>query len=119
MFPVRILFIKSILHIGLNFFQFFRNAYNVDCLAPYGGPIEAGVTYGGMPKPLPGKTPYQDLSEFDSIYLFISFAFKGANPEYILATGLAVTFMVTNKQNKDELGPAMEWEKKYKQLLLS
>lgn len=37
----------------------------------------------------------------------------GANPEYILATGLAVTFMVTNKQNKADLVEAMEWEKKW------
>lgn len=66
-----------------------RNAYNIDCLAPYGGPIEAGVTYGGMPKPV-----------------------KGANPEYTMATGLAVTFMVTNKMDKNDLVAAMAWEKK-------
>lgn len=66
-----------------------RNAYNIDCLAPYGGPIEAGVVYGGMPKPA-----------------------QGANPEYTMANGLAVTFMVTNKVDKSQLVDAMEWELK-------
>lgn len=40
------------------------------------------------------------------------FQSPGANPEYTMATGLAVTFMVTNREDKSQLVEAMEWEKK-------
>lgn len=32
-----------------------QNAYSLQCLAKYGGPIEPGIAVGGMPKPEQGK----------------------------------------------------------------
>lgn len=67
-----------------------QNAYSLQCLALYGGPIEPGIALGGMPKPNPGESY-----------------------DYKLATGLALTFMVQNKADKSLLGPAMKWEKRF------
>jgi hypothetical protein len=60
---------------------FDRNTYDYSCLAPYGGPVEPGVALGG---------------------------FEGS--DYSQATGLSISFMVSNHHNKTELLPAMEWE---------
>ena len=59
-----------------------RGAYNLDCLAPYGGPIEPGLAYGGA-----------SLSDYTD------------------AIGVGLTFLVENKLNEEELEPALEWEK--------
>nr|XP_040228141.2 NPC intracellular cholesterol transporter 1 homolog 1b [Anopheles coluzzii] len=67
-----------------------RNAYLPSCFGTYGGPIEPGVAVGGFPQPAPG-----------------------ANPDFRLATGVVLTFLVENKANKDELGPALEWEQRF------
>ncbi|XP_058815387.1 NPC intracellular cholesterol transporter 1 homolog 1b [Topomyia yanbarensis] len=67
-----------------------RNAYLPACFGPYGGPVEPGIAVGGFPKPEAGESP-----------------------NYRLATGLVMTFLIKNKANKDELGPMMEWEKKF------
>lgn len=74
---------------------FIRNAYNIDCLAPYGGPVEAAIAFGGMPKPE-----------------------SGLSAEYNLATGIVISFMVRNHMDKADLGPAMEWEQKQVDSLL-
>lgn len=68
----------------------FRNAYNPDCLAPYGGPIEPAIAVGGF---LP---PGHDLH----------------NPPYEKATAIILTFLVNNYHNKAKLLPAMEWEER-------
>jgi len=62
---------------------------NIECLAPYGGPVEPGITLGGFPKPE-----------------------VGVSEDYKLATGIVITFLVNNKQDKSLLGPAMDWELK-------
>uniref|UniRef100_A0A182W4Q6 SSD domain-containing protein n=1 Tax=Anopheles minimus TaxID=112268 RepID=A0A182W4Q6_9DIPT len=67
-----------------------RNAYLPSCFGTYGGPIEPGVAVGGFPPPA-----------------------SGANPDFRLATGVVLTFLVENKANKDELGPALEWEQRF------
>ena len=36
--------------------RFNRNPISIDCLAPYGGPIEPGIAVGGLPKVNKGKT---------------------------------------------------------------
>lgn len=66
----------------------FVNPLSLGCLAPYGGPVEPAIAVGGMPEPNPGE-----------------------NHDYRLATGIVLTFLLNNKANKSELGPAMEWEK--------
>lgn len=66
----------------------FVNSYGLSCLAPYGGPIEPAIAVGGMPAAESGET--QDFK---------------------LATGIVLTFLLNNKADKSELGPAMEWEK--------
>ncbi|XP_038117109.1 NPC intracellular cholesterol transporter 1 homolog 1b [Culex quinquefasciatus] len=67
-----------------------RNAYLPACFGPYGGPVEPGIAVGGFPKPAMGESP-----------------------DYRLATGVIVTILINNKADKERLGPAMEWEKKY------
>ncbi|XP_061938456.1 NPC intracellular cholesterol transporter 1 isoform X5 [Apis cerana] len=68
-----------------------QNAYNPECLAPYGGPIEPAVAVGGF------LSPGQDLH----------------NPSYEKATAVILTILVNNYHNKSKLHPAMEWEKSY------
>lgn len=58
-------------------------------MAPFGGPILPGIAVGGFPKPQPGESP-----------------------DYKLATGLIITFLINNHLDKDKLGAAFEWELK-------
>lgn len=60
-------------------------------MAPYGGPIEPGVAVGGFPKPNTGE-----------------------RPDFKLATGLILTFLINNEENKTMLEPALDWELKYR-----
>lgn len=71
-----------------------QSPYSIQCLAPYGGPIEPGIAVGGMPKPQ-----------------------QGQNYDYKLATGVVLTFMVKNIADKSQLGPAMKWEKRFVEFL--
>ncbi|CAL7940989.1 unnamed protein product [Xylocopa violacea] len=79
----------------VNYLDHFRvctqNAYNPECLAPYGGPVEPAIAVGGF------LTPGQDLQ----------------NPPYEKATAVILTILVNNYHNKSKLHPAMEWEKSY------
>lgn len=70
----------------------FGNAYNPECLAPYGGPVDPAIALGGFLKPgevLSGK------------------------PHYERANTVILTFLVNNYHNKSRLAPAMEWEETY------
>lgn len=67
-----------------------QNPFNPDCLAPYGGPVEPGLALGSFPS-----------------------VEQNESPDYKLAHGMALTFLVNNKQNRSELGQAMAWEKKF------
>ncbi|XP_076222657.1 Niemann-Pick type C-1a isoform X4 [Nomia melanderi] len=79
----------------VNYLDHFRvcsqNAYNPQCLAPYGGPIEPAIAIGGFLK------PGQDLH----------------NPSYEKATAVILTLLVNNYHDKSKLVPAMEWEKSF------
>ncbi|XP_053981855.1 NPC intracellular cholesterol transporter 1 isoform X2 [Hylaeus volcanicus] len=79
----------------INYLDHFRvcsqNAYNPECLAPYGGPIEPAIAVGGFLK------PGQDLH----------------NPPYEKATAVILTVLVNNYHDKSKLHPAMEWEQSY------
>lgn len=55
----------------------------IDCLAPYGGPIQPGLALGG--------------NTFDN---------------YTDATAVSLTFLVENHLDENELEKAFEWEKK-------
>ncbi|KAG7205223.1 hypothetical protein KM043_018307 [Ampulex compressa] len=68
-----------------------QNAYNPECLALYGGPVEPAIAVGGF------LSPGQDLQ----------------NPSYEKATAVILTILVNNYHNKTKLHPAMEWEKTY------
>lgn len=68
----------------------FRNSYNPECLALYGGPVEPAIAVGGF------LSPGQDLH----------------NPPYEKATAIILTFLVNNYHNKAKLIPAMEWEER-------
>ncbi|XP_050099286.1 NPC intracellular cholesterol transporter 1 homolog 1b [Anopheles aquasalis] len=68
-----------------------RNAYLPSCFGTYGGPIEPGVALGGFP---PVTEP-------------------GAQPDFRLATAIILTFLVENKADKGELGPAERWERRF------
>nr|CAD7589718.1 unnamed protein product [Timema genevievae] len=65
-----------------------KGSYDMECLAPYGGPVEPGVAVGG--------------------YLAL-----GGTYDYMLATGLSLTFLVDNNVNKTLQEPAKLWEEKY------
>lgn len=69
-----------------------RNPYNIDCLAPYGGPILPTVGLGGYL--VDGQESYDSA-------------------DYIKATGLTITIMVRNRLNREDLAPAFAWESKY------
>lgn len=58
-------------------------------MAPYGGPVEPGIALGGYPR-----------DDSDN------------GPDYKMATGVILTFLVNNNVNKTLLEPALEWEKK-------
>ncbi|XP_077294393.1 Niemann-Pick type C-1a isoform X2 [Arctopsyche grandis] len=73
-----------------------QNPYNPNCLAPYGGPVDPAVALGGF------LQPGEVLS-------------KEAN--YEKATAIILTFIVNNYHNKTKTAPAMEWEKKFIDLL--
>lgn len=60
------------------------------CFGLYGGPIEPGIAVGGMPSTQPGN-----------------------DPDYILAKGLAITFLGKNYNNKPLIEPSLKWEKKF------
>lgn len=68
----------------------FSNPIGLICLAPYGGPVEPAIAVGGLVKPEQGN-----LYDFKT------------------ATGLVLTFLINNKNNKSELGPEMKWEKRF------
>lgn len=59
----------------------FRSPYNVKCLAPYGGPIQPQLAVGG-----------------------------GVFDNYTDSTGVGLTFLVNNENNKTQLEPALKWE---------
>lgn len=73
-------------------FFFFRNPYNPNCLATYGGPVDPAIAVGGFLK------PGEQLSNA---------------PNYKEAKAVILTFLVNNYHNKTLLRPAMEWEKHY------
>ena len=62
------------------------------CLAEYGGPAFPYVVLGGFRNGEPENVTDESL--------------------YMNATALVLTFLVNNKQNKSELAPAKDWEKK-------
>ncbi|XP_001355048.3 NPC intracellular cholesterol transporter 1 homolog 1b [Drosophila pseudoobscura] len=59
-----------------------------DCFGPYGGPIEPGIAVGGMPKVAVGE-----------------------DPDYMMATGLVLTFLGKNQNDDSKLEPNKKWEK--------
>lgn len=63
-------------------FLCYRSPYTVKCLAPYGGPIQPQLAVGG-----------------------------GVFDNYTDSIGIGLTFLVNNKNNEDELEPALQWEK--------
>lgn len=73
------------------FIFLFRNNYIPTCLAPYGGPIFSPLAVGGF------------LKEGEDL----------AMANHLLATGVSLTFLVSNNLNKTALAPATSWEKKY------
>ncbi|KAI8034620.1 hypothetical protein M5D96_012582 [Drosophila gunungcola] len=58
-----------------------------DCFGTYGGPIEPAISVGGMPK-----------------------VAVGDDPDYMLATGLVITFLGKNQNDVTKLEPNMKWE---------
>ncbi|XP_068617935.1 NPC intracellular cholesterol transporter 1 isoform X2 [Battus philenor] len=62
------------------------------CLAPYGGPVLPGVALGGF------LTPGEPLTQTSRFHE---------------ATALIITFIVNNKHDKNQLKPALKWEKEF------
>ncbi|XP_030563152.1 NPC intracellular cholesterol transporter 1 homolog 1b [Drosophila novamexicana] len=61
-----------------------------DCFGTYGGPIEPGIAVGGMPA-----------------------VASGEDPDYMLATGLVLTFLGKNQNDVSKLDISFEWEKRF------
>ncbi|EDV95122.1 NPC intracellular cholesterol transporter 1 homolog 1b [Drosophila grimshawi] len=61
-----------------------------NCFSSYGGPIEPGIAVGGMPK-----------------------VGAGEDPDYMLATGLVLTFLGKNQNDESLLEPSFVWEKRF------
>ncbi|KAK2584243.1 hypothetical protein KPH14_006655 [Odynerus spinipes] len=72
-----------------------QNAYNSECLAPYGGPVDPAIAVGGF------------LSPGQSLY----------NASYEKATAVILTVLINNYHNKTKLLPALEWEKSFIDLM--
>lgn len=68
----------------------FRNNYDPTCLAPYGGPIFSPLAVGGHRQ--------ENQTNHNS-------------ENYLLASGLSLTFLVNNALNKTQLTNALQWEK--------
>nr|CAD7194277.1 unnamed protein product [Timema douglasi] len=73
-----------------------QNAYNPNCMAQYGGPIDPAIALGGFLDP--GQTLVGE-------------------PHYERATAIILTFLVNNHHNKTRLAPALEWERRFVELL--
>ncbi|KAG8224451.1 hypothetical protein J437_LFUL003174, partial [Ladona fulva] len=69
----------------------FQNSYHPDCIAPYGGPIEAAIAVGGF------------RTENDG----------DRKPNFESASAIILTFLVNNYHNKTKLKPALEWESRF------
>lgn len=78
------------------FLKCFNNPYDLDCLAGWGGPIDPAVGFGGFLK------PGDNLAK---------------NPQYEQATSVILTFLVNNKDNSSLLGPALDWETRFVELM--
>ncbi|KAB7495176.1 Niemann-Pick C1 protein [Armadillidium nasatum] len=65
---------------------------NTTCMGTFGGPVFPYVAVGGF------------LDENETI---------AANPNYEQATALVISILNQNYDDKDKLGPALAWEKKY------
>ncbi|XP_073833779.1 Niemann-Pick type C-1b [Musca autumnalis] len=78
----------------INYLNHLEDCLNVPmleaCFGPYGGPIEPGISVGGMPK-----------------------VNSGEDPNYLLATGVSLTFLGKNQNNEALLEPNLEWEKRF------
>ena len=72
-------------------FNDYRNAYNPNCFAKYGGPVDPALALGGF------------LKDKEAI----------TNPEQFQnATATIITILLKNYHNKTLLKPALEWEAK-------
>lgn len=65
-----------------------RNPYDFNCMGLYKGPIEPGIALGGYKPDDDGKTDYK------------------------LSTGIILTYLLNNFQDRDALTPVMNWELK-------
>lgn len=71
---------------------FYRNYYGPDCLAPYGGPVDPAIAYGGFLEK--GQT-------------------LESKPAYEKAKAVILTFLVNNFNEKGKIQAALKWEKRY------
>ena len=69
-----------------------KDQFTIGCMAPYGGPAFPFVALGGYRHGENNNVSDESL--------------------YTRADSLILTFLINNKKNKDELGPALYWEQK-------
>lgn len=80
-------------HEEIDYEELFKCTQNqFACLAPYGGPIEPAVVFGGF------LVPGEDISK---------------RPKFERANSVILTFLVNNHYNKTLLEPALDWEKAF------
>ncbi|XP_070506187.1 NPC intracellular cholesterol transporter 1 homolog 1b-like [Chironomus tepperi] len=81
-----------------HFLRCFYNPYDAMCFAPYGGPIDPAVVFGGFLKPNENLT---------------------ATPPYEKSNTVILTFLLNNHQDQKDKEAAMEWENKFVELMLN
>lgn len=69
----------------------YSNPYNVNCLAPYKGPIIPSIALGGFLK--------DEKINYDA-------------SDYIKSSGLILTFLVRYPRNKEKLDIVLKWEQR-------
>ena len=75
-----------------NYLLFYRNSYDSQCLALYGGPVDPAIALGGF------LEPGESLSK---------------TAHYENATAVILTFLVNNYYDKAKLTPTLRWEHLY------
>ncbi|XP_058790036.1 NPC intracellular cholesterol transporter 1 homolog 1b-like [Phymastichus coffea] len=73
-------------------YECISNPYQINCLAPYKGPIIPAIALGGF------------LEDDKESY--------GAD-DYVTSNALALTFLVNNPKDKDKLDLSMKWEQRF------
>lgn len=82
-----------------------QNPLNVNCLSPWGGPVEPAAVFAGyLPKEEEGEAEQKKMKAEEEDH---------GEPPFRRATGIVITFLLRNSANASANAPAMRWEKRF------